>query len=550
MPHSPATQTRSSSATQTDEPPRYHYVIALSPCRLENRFRDAGEVVGRHSSKLDADMRRSRLLGKVRDRFERDALWVVASSESHKIGARSDLLLEQAKVAKRRYECVDAMIEVLADEGGTPSKFGRDVVAAVLLRHQLDLAALRAEFSDEARAEIERRQAERQANAEQRARLTATSAGVERDLNAITYSFPAVRGIQAGREYFAAQIPYAIVAKLFVFDSDVVPPEHRAQRMLNERRADAIALYMTANPNDYVLPALTCSVSAEMTFESLGGSHQVGMLHIPMTATLLINDGQHRRRAIETALRTAPELAGETISVSIYYDQGLRRAQQMFADINSKQVRPSSAINALYDQRNPFNPWVLDLLASIPDINQRIDYENASVGTKSTKLWSLVAFKKFITILTGVSETNFDQFNPDRLKRLATTVAEFFAEVRQHVPDWAAMIDGKIAPVDARAQLVIAQAVWLHGLAMMGHHVLQRHQAVKGLERLALVASSRSSKMWEGRCVVLGKMQMTSDGVKSTAAQLLLLIQLPLHTELAQIERRLQEQRRGESFKA
>lgn len=518
---------------------RFYYVIALTNCQLESKFRKAGEIVGRHTDKLDATMRRMRMDSKVRNAQERISLWVVQSDESLRVGSTSEALLALARSDQRTQECIGAMIEVLAEECGQGSAHSEAVITDVLHRHQLSLCKLRAEFEQHARAEIEVRGQRQQEIAEQKARSTAVAAAVKRDLNSITYSFPAVRGIQAGREYFAAQIPYSIVAKLFVFDEEIVPPEFRAQRLLNERRANAISQYMVENPNDYVLPALTCSVSAEMAFETIGGSHQVGMLQIPMTATLLINDGQHRRHAIESALKTNPEFAKETISVSIYYDQGLRRAQQMFADINSKQVRPSSAISALYDQRTLFNPWLLGLLANVPDIRKRIDFENSSVGAKSAKLWSFIAFKKFVTLLTGISESNFAEVQPERLKRLESTVSEFLAQLREHVPDWASMVDGKIAPSDARANLVISQTVWLHGLAVMGNEVLQRNQAFKGLERLALVASARNSVMWEGRCVVLGKVQLTSDGIKSTAAKLLNLINVPLPMELAQLEQRL-----------
>ncbi|MBE0407277.1 hypothetical protein EI162_10175 [Psychrobacter sp. FME6] len=59
-----------------------------------------------------------------------------------------------------------------------------------------------------------------------------------------TYSFPAVRGIQAGKEYYIAQIPYGVLVKLFVFDEEDVPPELRAQRSLNEKRARDIGQYL------------------------------------------------------------------------------------------------------------------------------------------------------------------------------------------------------------------------------------------------------------------------------------------------------------------
>lgn len=113
-----------------------------------------------------------------------------------------------------------------------------------------------------------------------------------------------------------------------------MPAELRAQRNLNETRAKAIANYILSNP-DYVLPAITASCDASMTFDLLNEQHAVGLLQIPLDATLLINDGQHRRRGIEIALQDNPSLADHAVSVTIFYDRGLHASQQMFADINS-----------------------------------------------------------------------------------------------------------------------------------------------------------------------------------------------------------------------
>ena len=55
-----------------------------------------------------------------------------------------------------------------------------------------------------------------------------------------SYKFPAVKGIQAGREYYVSMVPLKILPKLFITDTDVVSPEFRAQRRLNETRIPAI----------------------------------------------------------------------------------------------------------------------------------------------------------------------------------------------------------------------------------------------------------------------------------------------------------------------
>jgi hypothetical protein len=45
-----------------------------------------------------------------------------------------------------------------------------------------------------------------------------------------TYAFTAIRGIQAGREYYVAMCPMKMIPRLFVFDDQELPAELRAQR--------------------------------------------------------------------------------------------------------------------------------------------------------------------------------------------------------------------------------------------------------------------------------------------------------------------------------
>ena len=166
-------------------------------------------------------------------------------------------------------------------------------------------------------------------------------------------SFPAIRGIQAGREYFVAMCPLRLVPRMFMFDEEELTAELRAQRTLNKSRVPEIARYLIDNPDSYVFSALTATVDADFEFEP--ASHvapDVGTLRIPMEAQFIINDGQHRRAAIEQALRQTPDLGRETIAVVFFSDIGLRRSQQMFSDLNRYAIRPSTSISILYDHRD------------------------------------------------------------------------------------------------------------------------------------------------------------------------------------------------------
>ena len=54
----------------------------------------------------------------------------------------------------------------------------------------------------------------------------------EQSVGSETYGFDAIRGIQAGREFYVAMCPLKIIPKLFIFNDYAIPPELRAQRIL------------------------------------------------------------------------------------------------------------------------------------------------------------------------------------------------------------------------------------------------------------------------------------------------------------------------------
>ncbi|WP_123436479.1 DNA sulfur modification protein DndB, partial [Pseudomonas brassicacearum] len=62
-----------------------------------------------------------------------------------------------------------------------------------------------------------------------------------------SYTFPAIRGVQAGREYYVSMCPLRLLAKLFVFDNEELMPELRAQRSINRSRIPEIARYIVSN---------------------------------------------------------------------------------------------------------------------------------------------------------------------------------------------------------------------------------------------------------------------------------------------------------------
>ena len=84
------------------------------------------------------------------------------------------------------------------------------------------------------------------------------------------YNFPAIRGIQAGREYYASMCPLRLIPRIFLFDEEELKPEVRSQRVLNRGRIPEMSRYLVNNPKNYTFSALTASIDGEVSFEPVG----------------------------------------------------------------------------------------------------------------------------------------------------------------------------------------------------------------------------------------------------------------------------------------
>src|SRR5262245_55658859 len=102
---------------------------------------------------------------------------------------------------------------------------------------------------------------------ERTGQVMATSAANVQPNAAFEYSFPAIRGVQAQREYYISMCPLRLLPKIFLFDEEELAPDLRAQRSLNRNRIPELARYVLENRGDYVFSAITASIDGEARFE-------------------------------------------------------------------------------------------------------------------------------------------------------------------------------------------------------------------------------------------------------------------------------------------
>lgn len=319
------------------------------------------------------------------------------------------------------------------------------------------------------------------------------------------HSFPAVRGMQAGRPCYVAMCPMRIVPKLFLFDEDEVPPELRAQRILNKSRIPQMAEYLIQNPDNYTLSSITASIDEVVGFEpsaDTGLGQNIGVLSIPMDAKILINDGQHRRAAIELAIRENPELAHDNISVVFFIDEGLVRSQQMFADLNTHSVRPSDSISTLYDHRDPISDLARHMKHHVHVFASMTETEKSSISNRSSKLFTLSAIKNATRAF--LKKTGKKPIISNEEKEVA---AQFWNDVAANMPDWQLALQKKVSTWELRENYIHAHAVFLQAMGQIGTDIilLPNKKKKESLSKLASIDWSRTGSEWEGRAMSLGR---------------------------------------------
>lgn len=358
------------------------------------------------------------------------------------------------------------------------------------------------------------------------------------------YVFPAIRGIQARREFYISMCPLRLIAKVFLFDEDELVPEIRAQRTLNKARLPEIARYITDNPNDYVFSALTASVDGDVFFEPLAAGPEgkrVGQLHIPMSARFIINDGQHRRAAIELALKENPELGDESIAVVFFIDQGLERCQQMFADLNRYAIRPSKSIGVLYDHRDRLSQITRTLVNKSDVFGSVVEMEKTTLALRSRKLFTLSA-------IYAATSALLDGIDTESESEAAELAASYWETVAEQIPEWLAARDGRISAGEVRRDFIHTHGVVLQALGRAGNALLRSSRSEAGwkkrLKKLSSLDWSRSNAtVWEGRALVGGRVSKSGQNVTLTTNIIKKTLNLKLTPEEDALEQSLERGR-------
>lgn len=352
-----------------------------------------------------------------------------------------------------------------------------------------------------------------------------------------TFQFPAIKGVQAGREYYSFMCPIEHLSNMFDKSDVELPPELSSQRMLNKGRIPSIVRYIIDNPDNYVLSSLTASVDRETKFEAINRDHKnIGTLTISMSANFVINDGQHRLAALKQAYKEAPNLKYENISIVLFIDRGLEKSQQMFADLNRYAAKPTKSLSLLYDHRDPMARVSYELTKEVSYFKGMVEMAKTSISNRSTKLFTLSSIYQANCKILNKKEGD------DVSSKEKALLFEFWEEIGNAIPDWHFAYKKEASSYELRQEKVHAHGIAIQALAKVAVSILNSGKALKGaFSTLHEMDWRRSnSTLWEGRAVVGGVINRSQANVTLTAN----LLKAHLGLELDPSEEKLEEKYR------
>lgn len=347
---------------------------------------------------------------------------------------------------------------------------------------------------------------------------------------------PAMRGRMGSRIYYACLMPLSAIPNMFKFTNWAdISPEDREQRVLNEKRVPDLAEYIVENEDDYLFSSITASFRNEPAFFPQAGiesDNALGMLKIRLGEDLIINDGQHRAAGIVEALSRNPALGDHTISVLLFPYENKDRVQQMFSDLNRYVQKTSKSLDILYDKRDPVSIATMFAIDRIELFRELTEKADASLKSKSTKIFTLAA-------LYDANRDLLKGYEADSIEEQANRLVEFWSTVANHMPDWMKVLKGQKLAQELRAEKISSHSTVLRAMGGLGADVVKEPDWKERIAGLESIDWSKKNPDWQDICIVANSVVSNRQARAATKAY----IKNRLGMELTEAEQRSLDQK-------
>ena len=305
--------------------------------------------------------------------------------------------------------------------------------------------------------------------------------------------YPAIKGIQAGKTYYTIMVPLGELVDFFPDLSSEMPPEEVAQRRLNESRVPKIRDYILNNPGNYVFSSMAASMDGEYEFVATTSNTDCGELIIK-NASLLLNDGQHRKAGIVSALKVNKELADETIAMVLFQDKKLSRSKQIFADLNKNAVKASNSKSESFDSRDPISIHTQSVVEKVDFFRKYTDKETDNLGKNSKCLFTF----HILVQANGTILGNRDYAEEDQ-----AFLVRFWNAVSENMTTWNQLNEGSLTKKSLKEDYISTQGTVIKALGIIGRYFYDNpdKDMDEYLKHLQEIDWSRLSPRWKDRTI-------------------------------------------------
>lgn len=291
----------------------------------------------------------------------------------------------------------------------------------------------------------------------------------------IGLNLPALKGTQGGRTFYQCMVQNSTLNTFFTVNME--PAADRSQRTLDPKHAREIAEYVVDNAEGYLLGAITYAMDNQGTFTPSDLDPSIGVLTIPMSASMRSLDGQHRRQGLKEAIDEDPSIADDYTSILIYVESELLERKQMFSDMNATPKVVAKALNVSYDHRDPYARAAVRLAEEHPMLNGHIEMQGARVKAASIDYFSLAgvheAIKRLDLGLT-IPRGRLPKREVDDLVDLGTNFFDLLHEAR---PEFTKAASMSVEEMKAyREQTILFSTTTLRALAGAVYEAAQDKQ--------------------------------------------------------------------------
>jgi DNA sulfur modification protein DndB len=236
--------------------------------------------------------------------------------------------------------------------------------------------------------------------------------------------------------------------------------------------------------------------------------------------------GNIGKAAIEAAIIEDETLKDETISIVLYKDQGLRRSQQMFTDLNKHAVTTSKSLNTLYESKDPVALITKKIVNEIPFLRKYTDKEKDNLSKYSSNIFTLNTFStanKRIIKLIG-ADKNAEKF-----------ILTFWINVVKNMKEWNEMDAGELSKKSLREDYIITQGLIILSLGRLCEFYCNYPsiKMIDSLKKLRTIDWFRNNEAcWMNRAIKQnGKINRNEQGIFLTYIEIKRLMELPITEE-------------------